>query len=110
MFGDGQYILTATLNDENEWLVIYEVPKYNDEGNEIVYEWKEVSIPGYHVESTYETDIITTIINRVYEILPPPDDGTKPPKLPGKPVAVIEDYGTPLGLEVSINHCGDCFD
>lgn len=111
LYGDGQYILTATLSDENDWFIIYEVPKYNEQGNEIQYEWKEVEVPGYHVESTYDIDIVTTIINRVYEIpqIPP---GQKPPKLPGKPVAVveIEDYKTALGIGVTINHVGDCFD
>lgn len=111
LYADGVYMLTATLSDENDWFVIYEVPKYNADGAEIKYEWKEVEVPGYHVESTYEIDVVTTIINRVYEILPPPD-GHKPPRLPGKPVAIveIEDYQTALGIGVLINHVGDCFD
>ena len=29
---------------------------------------------------------------------------------PGKPTQVLEDYETPLGVEVIINHVGDCFD
>ena len=36
-----------------------------------------------------------------------PDDGRK---VPGKPTVVFEDYDTPLGVEVIINHVGDCFD
>ncbi len=32
------------------------------------------------------------------------------PKLPGEPMIEIEDYGTPLGINVIINHVGDCFD
>ena len=32
------------------------------------------------------------------------------PKLPGEPLIEIEDYGTPLGINVIINHVGDCFD
>jgi hypothetical protein len=111
LYGDGQYILTATLSDENDWFIIYEVPKYNEQGNEIQYEWKEVEVPGYHVESTYDIDVVTTVINRVYEVpqIPP---GQKPPKSPGKPVALveIEDYKTALGIGVTINHVGDCFD
>jgi hypothetical protein len=111
LYGDGKPIKVVTLSDENEWFVILEVPKYNDEGEEIKYEWKEVEVPGYHVESTYEIDIVTTIINRVYEY-PQVPPGQKPPKIPGKPVAVveIEDYKTALGIGVTINHVGDCFD
>lgn len=38
----------------------------------------------------------------------PPD---KPiPKMPGNWYTIIEDYGIPLGVEVPINHAGDCFD
>ena len=110
LMGNDQYILTATLSDDNEWLAIYEVPKYTEDGEEIQYAWKEKGIPGYHIESTYDINEVTTIVNRVYQIIPP--EGVKPPKLPGKPVSLIEldDYMTALGLEVSINHCGDCFD
>ena len=37
---------------------------------------------------------------------------TETPKVPGKPVALFnfEEYDTPLGVEVMINHVGDCFD
>ena len=111
LFADGAYVLTATLSDENNWFVVYEVPKYNDEGTEIHYEWKETEVPGYHVESTYEIDVVTTVVNRVYEIpIWDPDTPGKPPKLPGKPMTILEEYDTPLGVEIVINHVGDCFD
>ena len=32
------------------------------------------------------------------------------PGKPGEPYLIIEEYGTPLGVEVIINHVGDCFD
>ena len=32
------------------------------------------------------------------------------PNMPGEPLIEIEDYGTPLGINVIINHVGDCFD
>ena len=32
------------------------------------------------------------------------------PQLPGEPLIEIDDYGTPLGINVVINHVGDCFD
>ena len=42
----------------------------------------------------------------------PPGDNPpgKPPKTPGDTWYVFEDYDTPLGVEVVINHVGDCFD
>ena len=30
--------------------------------------------------------------------------------VPGNPFLIINDYGTPLGVELIINHVGDCFD
>ena len=32
------------------------------------------------------------------------------PNTPGEPLIEIDDYGTPLGIDVIINHVGDCFD
>ena len=111
LLADGQVLKVVKLSDENEWFVMLEVPKYNEAGEEIVYEWKEVQVPGYHIESTYIIDVVTTIINRVYEVpyFPP---GQPHPKIPGRPVATIEieDYKTALGIGVTINHVGDCFD
>ena len=39
-------------------------------------------------------------------------EGMAKPKVAGKPVALIEmdDYETALGVEIMINHVGDCFD
>ena len=111
LYADEVCIEKVELNDENEWFVILEVPKYNDEGNEIVYEWKEVEVPGYHIESTYEIDVITIITNRIYEI-PQIPKGMPKPTLPKKTVvfADIDEYETALGINITINHVGDCFD
>ena len=35
---------------------------------------------------------------------------TPPPTTPEEPPVIIEDYETPLAIEVQINHVGDCFD
>lgn len=41
---------------------------------------------------------------------PTPTIPGKTPKRPGKVVYIVEDYGTPLGVDIAINHAGDCFD
>lgn len=41
---------------------------------------------------------------------PTPTIPGKTPKRPGKVVYIVEDYGTPLGVDIAINHVGDCFD
>ena len=37
-------------------------------------------------------------------------DEVEKPKVPGDTWYVFEEYETPLGVEVMINHVGDCFD
>ena len=39
----------------------------------------------------------------------PPED-KKVPHRRGNQYLLIEDYGTPLGVDVAVNHVGDCFD
>lgn len=40
----------------------------------------------------------------------PTIDPKRIPKRPGIPIHIINEYDTPLGLEIIINHVGDCFD
>ena len=99
------------LSDENEWIAILEVPIYDNHGREITYEWREVEVPGYHVESTYDIDVVTTITNRIFELPNVPEDQPQPVNV-GKYTQLIDidEYGTALGGEILINHAGDCFD
>ena len=109
LFADNVNIKNIRLSAENNWFVTVEVPQYNDDGTEIKYEWREYTVLGYHMESQTQQGNVMTFINRPYErpIIPP----DKPqPKLPGTPIYIITDYDTPLGVEVMINHVGDCFD
>ena len=111
LLANNKYVQTVTLNVENNWTVVLEVNQYDEEGQEIIYTWKEPEIAGYKLEDTYTNDNITTFVNVPFKY-PEIPEGHKPPKLPGKPVAVIEldDYQTALGIGVTINHVGDCFD
>ena len=109
LFADGQNIKNIKLSKDNNWFVTVEVLQYNQEGNEIIYEWREHEIIGYHLESKTIQDNVTTFINRPFDrpIIP---EGQPQPKIPGKPIYVFTDYDTPLGVEVMINHVGDCFE
>ncbi len=42
--------------------------------------------------------------------MPDTPDGEKPPKQPGTSWDDLPEYDTALGLNVTINHVGDCFD
>ena len=109
LFADGVHIKSVKLSADNGWFVTVEVPQYNDDGTEIQYEWREYTVLGYHMESQTQQGNVMTFINRPYErpIIPPDQPQ---PKLPGTPMYIITDYDTPLGVEVMINHVGDCFD
>ena len=52
---------------------------------------------------------LTTFTNKVW-VRKPTTGEKKVPKTPGNPVEELTDYETPLGVDVMINHVGDCFD
>ena len=52
---------------------------------------------------------VTTLVNKLWERPEPPEGKTIPP-VAGTPTEEIDDYGTPLGIDVIINHVGDCYD
>lgn len=41
---------------------------------------------------------------------PPLEEDQPKPKVPSKVAFIIDEYDTPLGVEIMINHVGDCFD
>ena len=52
---------------------------------------------------------MTTFTNELLRI-PEVPENMKPKKMPSGTWKVFEGYDTPLGVETSINHVGDCFD
>jgi len=109
LYGNYVYIRSYVIASDN-YLSI-EMPYYDEEGNEIEYTWSEESVIGYTLESIYTKEDYTTIINRVW-IRPEKQTNGKKPRTVGRTVTTItfEDYETPLGVNVIINHVGDCFD
>ena len=98
-----------TLNAGNNWTVkVDNLPKYFN-GQEIRYTWSEQTVLGYTSEIRVVDNV--TVFTNHYRITPPgPPDEPGRPRVPGTPVYIFEDYNTPLGVEVMINHVGDCFD
>ena len=104
-----------TLSEANGWTVTVEdLPKYVN-GTEVAYTWSEQSVLGY-TSSVATSGNVTTFTNTYRLVTPPttPPGGNNPPRTPNEtpeePLEVIEDYNTALGIEVMINHVGDCFD
>ena len=100
--------MSVTLTKENGWTgVISNLPAYIN-GEPAVYTWTEADALGYQQKSVETKGNMTVITNEPFTRNDSPKKGKKP-KLPGETVE-LEDYETPLGVEVIINHVGDCFD
>ena len=102
--------MSVTLNEGNNWsATIRHLPVWVN-GEKAYYFWKEIEVLGYQLVSMDVTGDVTTLTNKLFEYPEEPPEGKQVPPTRGTPVIVIEEYGTPLGIEVIINHVGDCFD
>ena len=100
--------MVAVLDASNNWTAtIGGLPVYVN-GEPVTYTWTEQAVIGYVQESKVTQGTVTTFTNGLWERPEEPEKGKKP-KTPGK-VIEIEEYETPLGVEIIINHVGDCFD
>jgi len=79
------------------------------DGEKVTYTWTEQSVLSYTLSNVEVKAGVTTFTNRLWERPEEPTQGKKP-KNPGNPVITIDEYDTPLGVDVIINHVGDCFD
>ena len=93
--------MTVTLSAANNWTAtITDLPVYSN-GEKISYTWTEHEVLGYRKKSIVLLGGNLTILTNTLR---------RTPGKPGEPYLIIEEYGTPLGVEVIINHVGDCFD
>ena len=100
--------MSVELTAKNGWTgVITELPKYVD-GKEAVYTWSEPEVFGYQIKSMETNGSLTVITNEPYQKKGTPKGKT--PKRSGPSTEELDDYRTPLGVNVMINHVGDCFD
>ncbi len=63
-----------------------------------------------YVQLSAETNGNTTIFTNGLYQRPEVEDEEEKPKVPGETLYIFDEYETPLGVEVMINHVGDCFD
>lgn len=98
--------MSVTLNEANGWsATINDLPVENN-GQPITYTWQEAEALGY-IQTGYTVNgNVTTITNSLWKRPTPPPDVP----VPGIPTITIDDYDTPLGSGVEINHVGDTFD
>ena len=65
-------------------------------------------MPGYVHTETRKDGNTTTFINQYREVVVPTPPGKK--KRSGGGLTYLDDYETPLGVQVIINHVGDCYE
>ena len=107
---DGQKVVTTViLNADNNWTAtVSDLPTVVN-GVAAQYAWKEQSVINYTNTSVTQEGHLMTFTNSIVEKKEEPPVGRKP-KTPGDTWYTFEDYDTPLGVEIVINHVGDCFD
>jgi hypothetical protein len=91
------------LNEANNWSVTVENLPKTVNGQEVRYTWSEQSVLGYTQTEVRTVGNTTVFVNSMRT--PGGDDKKKGTKL-----FLLEEYGTPLGNDILINHVGDCFD
>ena len=102
--------MTVALNAKNNWTATIDNLPALYEGKKIEYTWTEQEVIGYNEPTVEKTGTMTVFTNSIWKRPEGTPTRGKTPDLPGKPTEILEDYGTPLGIEVLINHVGDCFD
>ena len=107
---NGQGVVTqAVLSEENGWTATVGNLPTRVNGAETVYTWSEEPVIGYVLEDIRVSGQMTEIVNKPWDRENIPEN-QKPKRVPGNTFYIFEDYDTPLGVEVLINHVGDCFD
>ncbi len=102
-------VATVILSEANGWTGGVDHLPVTVNGQPAAYGWKEQEVLGYTLESVEQRGTHMTFTNAVWSRPDKPSQGKKP-KTPGQAMYVFEDYDTPLGVEIVINHVGDCFD
>ena len=100
--------MTVVLNEQNNWQATINNLPTRVNGKPVTYTWTEQNVLGYDLTDVKVDGNTTTFTNTLWKR--PEHGGGKKPKTPGTPVEYIDEYDTPLGVEIVINHVGDCFD
>lgn len=109
LYNGDKIVKVVVLNEQNGWAAtVNDLPVIVD-GETAKYGWKEQEVLGYTLESVRQDGNVVIFTNATWQRPENPTQGT-PPRVPGKPVYIFEEYDTPLGVEIVINHVGDCFD
>ncbi len=94
------------LTPGNGWTITVTGLPTQIQGKKVTYSWTEQQVPGYKTTVSEDGSVITNH----YVAMPKTPEGQKKPQTPQDVWYTFEDYDTALGVNVIINHVGDCFD
>ena len=97
------------VTEKDGWTVTVNNLPTRINGEPVTYSWTEQAVVYYTQDSVRQEGTTTFFTNKLWEKPLVPADQV-PPKGRGDKVYVFDEYDTPLGVEVIINHVGDCFD
>ncbi|MBR3332670.1 MAG: Cna B-type domain-containing protein, partial [Clostridia bacterium] len=102
--------MVVILDAENNWTATIDNLPTKVNGETVTYTWKEQQVLNYDNTDVSTADGVTTFTNKY--VKKTPTTGETKPNTPthGTPKEELDDYRTPLGVNVIINHVGDCFD
>ena len=108
---DGQKdVMVVVLKESNGWTATVNNLPTVVNGKAAKYSWKEQDVLSYVPDGVQQKGSEMIFTNRIWEPdETPPTTGKTPPR-PTGPYYPFDDYDTPLGVEIVINHVGDCFD
>ena len=92
------------LSDSNNWTGTINVPKFDKDGNEIVYVWTESSTPGYTMKVEIKNNVVTITNTRK------PDPGPGPSRTPTPSPTPEDAPAVPLGIGPIYINVGDCLE
>jgi hypothetical protein len=100
--------MIVILNEQNGWQATISNLPTRVNGKPFTYQWVEQTVLNYTNTGVVTEGSVTTFTNTV--VRPPqPGNGNRRQRRV-EPAEDLEDYNTPLGVDVIINHVGDCFD
>ena len=105
----GKTVAIVVLNEANNWFATVGNLPTTVNGQKAVYSWSEQEVIGYTRVDAKEEGSTLTFYNAIWKRPDEPGTGKKP-KTRGTETITLDDYDTPLGVDVIINHVGDCFD
>lgn len=103
-------VATVQLTAANGWRAEVDNLPVTLAGNPVTYTWTERSVAGYTQKGQTVNGNETVFTNALWERPELPEGEKEAPKVPGRGLTEIEDYDTPLALELLINHVGDCYE